>query len=87
MTTVYTSLCGNSTAYPSTRVIAPLHWGHRPTLLHQCGTMRPPADVIDINVIRLAVALHRLGEVIGIEVGSRKDMLERVAPQAHEAWR
>ena len=49
--------------------------------------IKPSAEVIDLNVIRLAVALHRLGEVIGIEVGSRKDMLERVAPRGHEVPR
>ena len=49
--------------------------------------IKPSAEVIDISLIRLAAALHRLGEAIGIEVGSRKDMLERVAPRGHEVPR
>ena len=61
--------------------------GHRPTLLHQCGTMRPSAEVVDLNLIRLAIALYRLGRAIGADVGRRADMLERVAPRAHEARR
>ena len=49
--------------------------------------MRPPAEFIDLNVIRLAAALHRLGETIGADVGSRKDMLKRLAAPAHEVPR
>ena len=49
--------------------------------------IKPPADVIDLNVIRLAAALHRLGEAIGADVGCRRDMLKRIAPPAHEARR
>ncbi len=46
--------------------------------------IKPSAEVIDISLIRLAAALHRLGEAIGIEVGSRADMLRRFTPRAHE---
>ncbi len=42
------------------------------------------AEVVDLNLMRLAAALHRLGETIGADVGSRKDMLKRLAAPAHE---
>ena len=45
---------------------------------------KPSAEVVDLNLICLAVALHRLGQTIGAEVGSRADMLERLAPRVHE---
>ena len=45
----------------------------------------PAAEVVDLNLMRLAAALHRLGETIGADVGSRKDMLKRLAAPAHEA--
>ena len=57
------------------------------TQLYQCGTMRPPAEVVDLNLVRLAAALHRLGEAIGADVGRRADMLKRIAPPAHEVPR
>ena len=40
---------------------------------------KPLAEVIDLNIIRLAAALHRLGEVVGADVGNRGDMLKRLA--------
>ena len=48
---------------------------------------RPTAEVVDLNLVRLAAALHRLGETIGADVGSRADMLKRIAPPAHGARR
>ena len=45
----------------------------------------PAAEVVDLNLMRLAAALHRLGETSGADVGSRKDMLKRIAPRGHEA--
>ena len=36
------------------------------------------APVVGLEFIRLAAALHRLGETIGVEVGSRADMLRRL---------
>ena len=57
------------------------HWfgAHRPA--------RPSAEVVDLNVIRLAAALHRLGETIGAEVGSHGDVLKRLTPRPGEARR
>ena len=59
--------------------ILAVHWFgiHQPT--------RPSAEVIDLNIIRLAAALHRLGQTIGADVGSRNDMLRRLAPRVREA--
>ena len=48
---------------------------------------RPLAEVVDLNHIRLAAALHRLSEVVGAEVGTPGDMLKRLTPRAHEAQR
>ena len=48
---------------------------------------KPSAEVVDLDLVRLAAALHRLGEAVGADVGSRWDMLERLAPRGHEAGR
>ncbi len=49
--------------------------------------VRSSAEVVDLNIIRLAAALHRLGETIGADVGSRADLLKRIAPRGHEVPR
>ncbi len=61
--------------------ILAVHWFgiHRP--------VRSSAEVVDLNIIRLAAALHRLGETIGADVGSRADLLKRIAPRGHEVPR
>ncbi len=61
--------------------ILAVHWFgiHRPA--------RPSAEIVDLNIIRLAAALHRLGQTIGVEVGSRADLLKRIAPRGHEVPR
>ena len=46
---------------------------------------KPSAEVVDLNLVRLAAALHRLGEAIGADVGSRADMLKRIAPRTYGA--
>ncbi len=46
---------------------------------------KPSAEVVDLNIIRLAAALHQLGQTIGADVGSRNDMLRRLAPRVREA--
>ncbi len=48
---------------------------------------RPSAEVVDLNIIRLAAALHQLGQTIGADVGSRADLLKRIAPRGHEVPR
>ena len=49
--------------------------------------IKPSAEVIDLNLMRLAAALHRLGETIGADVDSRADLLKRLAPRGHEVPR
>ncbi len=46
---------------------------------------RLSAEVVDLDRMRLAAALHRLGQTIGADVGSRNDMLRRLAPRVREA--
>ncbi len=48
---------------------------------------KPSAEVVDLNLVRLAAALHGLGETIGADVGSRADLLKRIAPRGHEVPR
>ena len=62
-----------------------------PILATHCVGVHEPAkssaEVVDLNLVRLAAALHRLGQTIGVEVGGRNDMLERVAPRRGAARR
>ncbi len=49
---------------------------------HWFGWRQPTkssAEVFDLDLIRLAAALHRLGEAVGADVGNRGDMLKRLA--------
>ncbi len=56
--------------------------------VHWFGWRQPVlAEVVDLNLVRLAAALHQFGETIGADVGSRKDMLKRLAAPAHEVPR
>ena len=66
---------------PKQHPILACHWFG----LHEPA--KPSAEVVDLKLIRLAAALHRLGETIGADVGSQTDMLERVAPRPGEARR
>ena len=66
---------------PDEHPILATHWFgvHEPA--------KPSAEVVDLNLVRLAAALHSLGEAIGADVGSRADMLKRLAPRTHEVPR
>ena len=56
--------------------ILAVHWFgvHQPA--------KPSADVVDLNLIRLAVALQGLAKANGIEVGTRADVARRLEASA-----
>ena len=52
---------------------------------HWFGWRQPVlAEVVDLNLVRLAAALHQFGKTIGANAGSRTDMLRRLTPRTHE---
>ncbi len=53
--------------------------------VHWFGWRQPVlAEVVDLNLVRLAAALHQFGKTIGANAGSRTDMLRRLTPRTHE---
>ena len=66
---------------PRRHPILARHWFGCPT----------PAEssigVVNSDLLRLAAALHRLGETIGANTGTRAEMLRRLALRVHEAQR
>ena len=55
---------------PHRHPILAVHWFGQPE--------SRTAPVVDLDLIHLTVALHRLGETIGADVGNRADMFKRI---------
>ena len=56
--------------------ILAVHWFG----MHQPA--RPSAEVVDLNLIRLAAALHGLATANGLDVGTRADFARRLGAPA-----